>query len=177
MGHVIYINESCDILGMSHGRVLREEEWFIELVQVWRVMSHVMSHIWMRRVTHMNESCHTYDGTCVTRKGLLNAYSNSFLVVGAGSLAPAAITLYPFTMYRYTNTRTRTHTHAHTHTHSLSHTHTLTLSLSLTHTHTHVHIHTPPAHHTHKPNNMVHRRQSWWVSHLTLSRTNDLCHG
>jgi len=28
------INESCDILGMSHGRVLRDEERFIELMQV-----------------------------------------------------------------------------------------------------------------------------------------------
>ena len=69
--------------------------------EVWWVMSHVMSHIWMRCVTHMNESCHTYDGTCVTRKGLLNSYSNSFLVMGAGSLAPAAITMYSFTHLRW----------------------------------------------------------------------------
>ena len=67
MRHVTRTNESCPTYEwvMSHSRYTRAtlradlrahiHEW---------VMSHVwmsISHIWMRHVTHMNESYHTYD--------------------------------------------------------------------------------------------------------------------
>ena len=108
----------------------------------------------------MNESCHTCDGTCVTRKGLLNSYSNSFLVMCAGSFAPAAITLYPSTIYVYQ------HTHLHIHTHTRTHTHTHTII------HTHTHVHTHPAHHTRKQNKYgasesVILRSHAWTIHVT----------
>ena len=163
MRHVTHVNEACHTCkwGMSHkrmGHVSYEGDVSRHVtsrahacaMSANRAMSGLwwlMSHVWMRHVTHVNEAYHTYewDVSCVTEAchfmcSCLSAKSEPRHV--RSHCIPVHVCLYVCVCvcarvcvhvcaYIYTciNEHVNMHVHVHTHTHAHTHTHT--------HTHTH----------------------------------------
>jgi len=124
--------------------------WNLEMTK--RVVQPWLSQIWMSRVTHMNESCHTY-GWVMLHMSIIDVIHmnvfcqvNYFFSIIWHDMSNAIVRMGWACAHIHTHTRkqaqiilrTHTHTRTHAHMHTRAHAHTHTHTHTCTHTHSHV---------------------------------------
>ena len=110
-----------------------------------------MSLIWRSHVTHMYESCHSYEWAMFRMRMTPSNVWHDCFTCGTWLLHMCDMTAShvwhdSFTcvtwLFHTCDMTPYIHKHKHTHTHTQTHTHKHTHTLSLSHTHTHTRTHT-----------------------------------